>query len=122
MAQAELFITIGRVVFGLFFVIAGIRNFANFGARTTALTNYGFSLHRLLLVAGFGVQLVAGLALVFGLFTTWAAIALIVFLVLATAFYHNLFRFEGDAQAPHLYATLVNITLAAGLLQVIGTA
>ncbi|UJQ93439.1 DoxX family protein [Mariluticola halotolerans] len=122
MAQAELFITIGRVVFGLFFVIAGIRNFANFGARTTALTNYGFPLHRLLLVAGFGVQLVAGLALVFGLFTTWAAIALIVFLVLATAFYHNLFRFEGDAQAPHLYATLVNITLAAGLLQVIGTA
>ena len=45
-------------------------------------------------------------------------LALIVFLVPATALYHNLFLFKGKDRDPHLYLTLVNITLAGGLLMV----
>ena len=60
-----------------------------------------------------------GLALIFGLWTVPAALALIVFLVPATALYHNLFMFQGKERDPHLYLTLVNITLAGGLLLVI---
>jgi putative oxidoreductase len=113
-------ILIGRVVFGLFFVIAGLRNFAGFRERIPSLTNYGWPLPPPIMALGFAIQLIAGALLVVGLFVDWAALALIAFLVVATSLYHNLFRFSGKARDPHLYLTLVNITLAAGLLMIIG--
>jgi putative oxidoreductase len=119
---AETLVLIGRFVFGAFFLIAGIRNFLHFGERRELPTNYGWKLPAPIMAVGFAVQLLGGLALVFGFWTVPAAIALIVFLVPATALYHNLFRFQGKERDPHLYLTLVNITLAAGLLLVIAGA
>src|SRR5688572_13757874 len=119
MATTALLMIIGRVVFGGFFLIAGIRNFLNFGDRKEIATNYGWKLPAPLMAFGFVVQLLGGLALVFGIWTVPAAIALIGFLIVATPLYHNLFLFKGKERDPHLYLTLVNITLAAGLLLVI---
>lgn len=118
----ETLIQIGHILFGGFFVIAGLRNFARFKDRTTMPTNYGFALPAPVLALGFATQLLAGLALVFGLWTMWGAVALIAFLALATALYHNLFLFAGKDRDPHLYFALVNVTLAGGLLMVIATA
>ena len=39
--------------------------------------------------------------------------------MLATALYHNPLMYAGKERDPHLYLTLVNVTLAAGLLMVI---
>jgi putative oxidoreductase len=113
---------IGRVVFGGFFLIAGIRNFLRFGERREMRTNYGWALPAPILAAGFAIQLVCGLALILGIWIAPAAIALIVFLFAATPLYHNLFMFQGKERDLHLYLTLVNITLAAGLLLVIADA
>jgi putative oxidoreductase len=121
MAAATL-VLIGRVAFGAFFLIAGIRNFLHFGERRDLSTNYGWRLPAPILAAGFAVQLFGGLALILGIWTVPAAIALIAFLVAATPLYHNLFLFQGKERDPHLYLTLVNITLAAGLLLVIADA
>lgn len=122
MTTAAFLIVLGRVVFGGFFLIAGIRNFLRFGERREMKTNYGWPLPAPVLAAGFAVQLLGGLALVFGIWTVPAAIALIGFLIAATPLYHNLFMFRGKERDPHLYLTLVNITLAAGLLLVIADA
>lgn len=122
MTQPEILIAIGRVVFGLFFVIASYRNFRGIQARIGSPTNYGWVLPTPFLVIGYAIQLIAGLALVLNLWTVYAAIALIIFLVIATELYHNLFMFHGDERKLHIYFTLVNITLAAGLLQVIANA
>lgn len=113
---------IGRVLFGLFFLIAGVRNFINFVERTKLATNYGWPLPVPLLALGFAVQVLGGLALILGQWIAPGAIALIVFLALATPLYHNLFLFKGKERDPHLYLTLVNITLAGGLLLVIADA
>lgn len=122
MAEAEFLTIVGRVVFGAFFLIAGIRNFLHFGERRELQTNYGWKLPAPLMVAGFAVQLIGGLALILGVWTVPAAIALIAFLVTATSLYHNLFMFQGKERDPHLYLTLVNLTLVAGLLLVIADA
>ena len=122
MTTAELLLTIGRIVFGAFFVIAGARNFAGFRERIPSVTNYGWALPVPIVALGFAVQLLGGLALVLGIWTIAGALVLIVFLALATALYHNLFLFHGKDRDPHLYLVLVNITLAAGLLMIIGTA
>ncbi len=113
---------IGRVVFGGFFLIAGIRNFANFPERQSRPTNYGWLLPGPVVAIGFAVQLIGGLALIADFQTVFAALALIAFLVLATPLFHNPLMFQGKERDPHLYLTLVNITLAAGLLLVIANA
>lgn len=118
----ETLMLIGRCIFGAFFLIAGIRNLAHFNERKSGGTNYGWLLPAPIMAAGFAVQLLGGLLLIFGFWVVPAALALIVFLVLATALYHNLFLFRGKERDPHLYLTLVNITLAGGLLLVIADA
>lgn len=122
METTAILVAIGRIVFGGFFLIAGIRNFLNFGDRREIATNYGWKLPAPVMAFGFAVQLVCGLALVAGVWIVPAAIVLIAFLVVATSLYHNLFMFHGKERDPHLYLTLVNITLAAGLLLVIADA
>jgi putative oxidoreductase len=112
----------GRVIFGGFFLIAGLRNFLHFGERTKLLTNYGWPLPAPLLAIGFTVQLLGGLLLILGLWTVTSALALIAFLFAATPLYHNLFLFSGKERDPHLYLTLVNITLTGGLLLVVADA
>jgi putative oxidoreductase len=120
--DAETLTIIGRVVFGVFFLIAGIRNFAGFAERRGRPTNYGWSLPGPVMAIGFAVQFLAGLGLIANIWTVPAAVALIAFLILATPLYHNPLMFKGEERAPHLYLTLVNVTLAAGLLLVIADA
>jgi putative oxidoreductase len=120
--SADTLMDVGRVVFGGFFLIAGIRNFLHFGERRTLNTNYGWPVPAQLLAIGFAMQLLGGLALVLGLWVVAGAIVLIVFLFAATPLYHNLFMFSGKERDPHLYLTLVNITLVSGLLMVIAGA
>ncbi len=122
MITASTLMIIGRVIFGAFFLIAGIRNFWNFGERMQLPTNYGWPLPAPLLVVGFAVQVLGGLSLIFGLWTIWGALALIAFLFGATPLYHNLFLFKGKERDPHFYLTLVNITLVGGLLMIIAGA
>ena len=120
MTTELLFMTTGRVIFGLFFLVAGLRNFAGFADWKTRLTNYGWPLPLAVLAAGFALQVICGLALIFGYGTQAATWTLILFIVLATALFHNLFLFKDKERDPHLYLTLVNITLISGLLMIIG--
>jgi putative oxidoreductase len=120
--MATTLIIVGRVVLGLFFIIAGIRNFLRFSDRASPETNYGWKLPTPLAALGYAGQLAGGLAVAFGVFTVWGAALLIVFLIVATALFHNFLVFKGEARQPHVYFTLVNCALVGYCLLVIGTA
>lgn len=122
MTTAATLMLVGRIVFGLFFVIAAFRNTINFRDRIPSTTNYGWNMPPALVAAGFAMQWICCLSLVLGFYTVVGALVLIAFLVLATACYHNLFRFSGKDRDFHLYLVLVNITLVGGLLLVIADA
>lgn len=119
MTAAALLMLAGRIIFGLFFLIAAMRNTIGFKSRLPFVTNYGWAMPPALVAGGFAMQWIGGLSLLLGFYPIVGALVLIVFLVLATACYHNLFLFQGKERDPHLYLVLVNITLAAGLLLVI---
>ncbi len=120
MTLAATLILIGRIVLGLFFVIAGARNFLAFSDRCQMATNYGGKLPPALIGLGFAAQVIGGLSLVLGIQPAWGAALLILFLIGATSLYHNFLLFKGEEQQPHIYFTLVNITLAGYCLMVIG--
>lgn len=117
----DILMAIGRIAFGLFFVIAGLRNLAALNGRKPEPTNYGFALPVSLVVLGFVLQVAAGLGLVLDFHAAWASIALIGFLVAATGLFHNPLMFAKADRGLHLYLFLVNCTLAAGLVMIIGT-
>lgn len=119
---SEFLTDIGRIVFGLFFLIAAYRNFKNIDDRIGSATNYGWALPTPFLVIGYLMQIVGGVSLVFSLWPIYGAILLIIFLLIATPLYHNPFMFPKAERGLHIYLDLVNITLIAGLLQIIGTA
>ena len=120
MTTAATLILIGRVILGLFFVIAAIRNFRHFSDRVAMKTNYGWQLPAAVTGLGFASQLVGGLSVIFGFYAAWGAGLLILFLIGATTLFHNCLLFKGDERLPHLYFTLVNVALAGYCLMVIG--
>lgn len=121
MTLAETLILVGRIALGLFFIIAAIRNFMRFSARIASDTNYGWKLPPAVIALGFVTQLVGGLSVTLGILPVYGAIALIIFLICATALYHNFTLFKGEERSPHLYFTLVNCALVGHCLMVIGT-
>lgn len=119
---AVTFVLAGRAILGLFFVIAGIRNFLRFSERASPETNYGWRLPTPLTATGFAAQLVGGLSVTFGILTVWGAALLIAFLIGATGLFHNFLMFKGEERQPHIYFTLVNCALVGYCLLVIGIA
>ena len=122
MTLAATLILVGRVILGLFFVIAGIRNFMRFADRASPETNYGWKLPTPLTALGFAGQLVGGLSVLFGILMIWGAALLILFLICATALFHNFLIFRGEERQPHIYFTLVNCALVGYCLLAIGAA
>jgi putative oxidoreductase len=116
MTLTVLAIIVGRFLLGAMFIIAGIRNFLRLEERFGMKTNYGFVLPKPAIVVGFAVQLLAGISVAFGLWPFWGALALIAFLIPATAFYHNLFMFTGKEREPHIYFVTVNFALLGAFL------
>jgi putative oxidoreductase len=112
-------IVAGRFLLGLMFIIAGIRNFARLQERFGFKTNYGFVLPPAAIVAGFAVQLIGGVSVAFGLWPAVGALALIGFIIPATALYHNFLMFRGAEQGPHIYSFTVNLALIGAFLLVI---
>ncbi|WEK51400.1 MAG: DoxX family protein [Candidatus Kaistia colombiensis] len=122
MTLAATLILVGRVILGLFFIIAGIRNFKNFAGRKTPETNYGWKLPMPVTALGFASQLVGGLAVTFGVLPAWGALLLILFLIGATVLFHNPLMFKGEAKQPHIYFMLVNGALIGYCLMIFGLA
>ena len=112
-------IAAGRFLLGLMFIVAGIRNLLRLEERRAFKTNYGFVLPLPLLIAGFAVQLLGGLSVALGLWPAWGALALIAFIIPATALYHNVLMFGGKEREPHIYFLTVNLALIGAFLMVI---
>lgn len=120
--QPEFLIAVARVVLGLFFIIAAFRNTRRFAFWTSNQTNYGWPLPAPILAIGFALQLLCGIALVINMQVIPAALALIVFLLIATPLFHNPLMFKPQDRGLHIYLDLVNLVLIAFLVQIIALA
>lgn len=107
---------IARVVMGLPFVFAGIRNFRNLDRLTGIMEGRKVPNARAATIFGVTVQLVSAILIVIGLFTPWAALALAGFLAAATLIVHPVWAFPKDEQFPHINACIVNTALVGSYL------
>lgn len=120
--MADILIALGRIIFGLFFVIAGVRNFKGFATAAANKTSYGFVLPKPIIALGFAIQLLCGAALVANILVIPASLLLILFLILATSLYHNPLQYPAADRGLHIYLCLVNSAFIGYLLLIIGNA
>lgn len=110
---APYFITLGRLLLAPIFIQSGLAKVFDYAGTQSLMEAHG--LPGILLVPTILVEVLAGLGVLVGLWTRWAALALAVFCMLAAIFFHMDF---GDRM--QLISFLKNFALAGGLLALAG--
>ena len=110
---APYLITIGRVLMAVIFIQAGINKMFGYAGSQAYMEAHGVP--GMLLPLVILLEAGGGLALLLGLFTRWAAIALAGFCVLAAIFFHWQ---PGDMM--QMINFMKNITIAGGFLVLAG--
>jgi len=117
--QAEtqaILLFIGRLLLGGLFVVGGIRHLFDLRAITQAVAARGILAAKLALLSGTAFQIVAGLALIFDFYPTWAALGLVAFTVAASVLLLNFWSMEGPARDNAVNAWPSNLAIIGGLL------
>ena len=116
------FVTIAHLLMGGAFVVFGFRNLKNIPRLTATLEAKKISQPENAAKFGVGLQMAGGamtfLGAFVGFFGLLGGLAMMVFLVIATALYHPFWEFSGEEQVPHVGAALTNMALFGGFLLV----
>jgi len=94
---------LGRILIGGIFVQSGFQKLMGLDAFAASLARNGIpaAIAPVLAPIGAGVEFVGGLAVVFGLMTRYAAVLMIVFVIVATLISHRFWALEGaERRAP----------------------
>jgi len=106
----------GRLLLGGLFVVGGIHHFFTSPAITRALAARGVPAAKLVLLSGSVFQILAGLALIFGVYPVWAALGLVAFTIAASVLLVNFWDMEGPARASGISTWQSNLAIIGGLL------
>lgn len=107
---------VGRLLLALLFVPAGFSKIGGFAGTVGYITSAGLPAPTIAAIVAIIVEVVGGLALVFGLGTRLAALALALFTV-ATAFgFHAYWAVPADQQFMQQLLFFKNIAITGGLL------
>ena len=107
---------IGLILLGGVFVWAGADHFRRFAEVSAMLQERGFIAPRLMLAAGSLVEIAAGLCLAVGFHVAWAAAALVVFTIAASATLLDFWHHDGVARQGLRSAFIINVAVIGGLI------
>lgn len=113
----EILLLIGRILFGVFFIMSGINHFTNLGMMTGYSKSKGIPAARVA-VAGTGVLLVlGGLSVLLGLLPVLGLTLLIVFLVPTSVLMHDFWKVQDPQQrASEQINFMKNLALTGAVL------
>jgi len=109
-------LVIARMLLALMFVLAGASKFGNLEGTAGYIASQGLPLPMLLAVGTASLELIGGLAIMFGLQARIAALALAVFTLLASLLFHNFWAMPADQQMVQQLMFMKNLSVAGGLL------
>lgn len=123
-ACSDLVCLLGRVLIGGIFVQSGFGKLMGLDAFAAGLARNGIpgAVAQVLAPIGAAVEFVGGLAIVFGLMTRYAAVLMILFVIVATLISHRFWELEDAARRAQLTQFSKNIAIMGGfvLLHVAG--
>lgn len=108
----------GRLLFAAMFLPAGIGKLTGFAGAVGYITSAGLPAPQLAAVFALSLEIIGSLALVFGAGTRVAALALALFTVVASFFFHNYWAVPEAQQLVQQLMFFKNVAIAGGLLTV----
>ena len=108
----------GRVLLALVFLLSGIGKLRGFDGTVGYISSVGLPLPGVLAALALALEIVAGVALILGYRTRWAALALAVFTLVAAFLFHNFWSMPEEAKVMQQIMFLKNLAIAGGLLMV----
>lgn len=107
---------IGRIMIALLFVPAAISKIKGFSGTVSYIESAGLPLPALAAIVAIAVELLAPLAIVFGIKAHWAALVLAVFTILASFGFHQFWSVPPEMASMQQTMFFKNIAIAGGLL------
>ena len=105
-----------RILLALLFIPAGISKLTGFGGTVGYISSVGLPLPELAAAAALTLEIVGGLAILFGLGTRFAALALGFFTLVASFLFHNFWSVPESQQFMQQLLFYKNIAVVGGLL------
>lgn len=106
----------GRLLLASLFLPAGIGKITGFAGTVGYITSVGLPMPEVGAVIALTVEIVGGLALIAGFGTRTAALALALFTLIASVFFHNYWAVPADQQFVQQLMFFKNIAVVGGLL------
>jgi putative oxidoreductase len=109
---------VARLCIATIFILSGVGKLMQFDASVSAMSSVGIPYPNILLVIAIIVELAGGIGLVLGFWTRLSSLALIVFLVLATYYFHQFWTItDPNEHKVQMINFLKNLAIFGGLLQ-----
>ena len=106
---------IGRVLLALMFVLSGFSKLTGFNGTVGYIGSAGLPVPALLAALTIVLELGGGLALVFGLYTRWVALAMGLFTLLVSFIFHPFWAVPADQAMVTNLLFMKNISVAGGM-------
>jgi len=110
---------VARILLALMFVLAGFSKIGGFAGTAGYIASKGIPMAQLIAVVTIAVEIGGGLAVIAGLYTRWAALALALFTLAASALFHNWWAFPADQQMVQNLMFMKNVGVAGGMLALV---
>ena len=107
---------LGRVALALIFVISGFRKITTVAATSGYIASKGLPMPDALAVAAIVIELGAGLLLIIGWKTRWAALLIAFFLIVITPIFHAFWSVPADQMMMQQSQFLKNLAILGGML------
>jgi putative oxidoreductase len=109
---------LGRVLLASIFVYSGFGKITDFQGTAGYIASAGLPIPQFLAVGAIIVEFIVGLALLIGFRARWAALVLVVFLIVITPIFHNFWSVSpADAMSQQINF-IKNIAIMGGMLMV----
>ena len=110
----------GRILIALIFLMSAYGKIGAFDATSANMASKGMPVTDVLLVCAIVLELVGATLLVIGWKTEWAALALILFLVPATLYFHNYWSYPAEQVRNQRNHFMKNVAILGALVFVVG--
>ncbi|MGH8701495.1 MAG: DoxX family protein [Burkholderiales bacterium] len=111
---------LGRMLIAFIFLHSAYDKAAHFSRSAAVMAAKGIPMARLLLVPAILVMLGGGLTILLGWHAPWGALALLLFMMVALAFYHPFWKVAPEQRPNELLHFTKNIALMGAMLFIIG--
>ena len=122
-AWSDIVCLLGRILIGGIFVQSGFQKLMGLDAFAAGLVRNGIpgTIAQVLAPIGAAVEFVGGLAIVFGLMTRYAAVLMILFVIVATLISHRFWPLQGAERRTQAVQFAKNAAIIGGFLFVFAT-